>query len=469
MFLSAVPTRVLMRRSRSLSPCRALQTGRGEASRFRNLCELEPNRSPLACGSRASRKSVLSERSHAQYHELTGRWRASLEARRSSWATLTVAGRDGASDASSAAGVISAAALAFCLKKDRDGGGTIINAHTDKLVLLECVLMRRSRSLSPCRALQTGRGEASRFRNLCELEPNRSPLACGSRASRKSVLSERSHAQYHELTGRWRASLEARRSSWATLTVAGRDGASDASSAAGVISAAALAFCLKKDRDGGGTIINAHTDNSLSLSLRLLAEGVDPNIRHRLGWTALMVATMNRQHNVVKVLLEAGADPNMGDDFSSVYETAREMSVHSLEVLVSREDEFSNRLSSRASFRGCTPLHYAVLADDLQTVRLLLDAGASPLRKNTLGHAPLAYAKDGEMHNVLKEWETKFLEVQQKREAEERRRFPLERRLKEHIIGQEGAINTVASGKHTQAGFPSKVVNLAYAQNWNIT
>uniref|UniRef100_A0AAX7SRQ5 AAA+ ATPase domain-containing protein n=1 Tax=Astatotilapia calliptera TaxID=8154 RepID=A0AAX7SRQ5_ASTCA len=31
------------------------------------------------------------------------------------------------------------------------------------------------------------------------------------------------------------------------------------------------------------------------------------------------------------------------------------------------------------------------------------------------------------------------------KKAEERRRFPLERRLKEHIIGQEGAINTVAS------------------------
>lgn len=47
----------------------------------------------------------------------------------------------------------------------------------------------------------------------------------------------------------------------------------------------------------------------------------------------------------------------------------------SLSVLVMREDEFSNRLSTRASFRGCTPLHYAVLADDLRTVRMLLDAG----------------------------------------------------------------------------------------------
>lgn len=44
-------------------------------------------------------------------------------------------------------------------------------------------------------------------------------------------------------------------------------------------------------------------------------------------------------------------------------------------VLVSREDEFSSRLSSRAGFRGCTALHYATLADDPHTVYMLLEAG----------------------------------------------------------------------------------------------
>lgn len=37
------------------------------------------------------------------------------------------------------------------------------------------------------------------------------------------------------------------------------------------------------------------------LPIRLLKEGVDPNHRHRLGWTALMVASMNRQHRSVCV------------------------------------------------------------------------------------------------------------------------------------------------------------------------
>ncbi|KFQ49524.1 Caseinolytic peptidase B protein, partial [Nestor notabilis] len=36
-------------------------------------------------------------------------------------------------------------------------------------------------------------------------------------------------------------------------------------------------------------------------------------------------------NSVVKVLLAANADPNLGDDFSSVYETAKRKGLHSLE------------------------------------------------------------------------------------------------------------------------------------------
>lgn len=35
--------------------------------------------------------------------------------------------------------------------------------------------------------------------------------------------------------------------------------------------------------------------------------------------------------SVVQVLLAAGADPNLGDNFSSVYKTAKEQGIHSLE------------------------------------------------------------------------------------------------------------------------------------------
>uniref|UniRef100_A0A8C3TXW5 Caseinolytic mitochondrial matrix peptidase chaperone subunit B n=2 Tax=Catharus TaxID=9184 RepID=A0A8C3TXW5_CATUS len=135
---------------------------------------------------------------------------------------------------------------------------------------------------------------------------------------------------------------------------------------------------------------------------RLLEEGADVNTRHKLGWTALMVAAISRNSSVVKALLTANADPNLGDDFSSVYEIAKERGLHSLE-------------------------------------------GANPLQKNEMGHTPLDYAREGEVMNLLRAAEAKFQEEQRRREVEERRRFPLEQRLKEHIIGQENAIATVGA------------------------
>ncbi|XP_034055076.1 caseinolytic peptidase B protein homolog [Gymnodraco acuticeps] len=336
------------------------------------------------------------------------------------------------------------------------------------------LIARRSRSLSPCsRVLQTSASGAARQGTREKpAENNSNPIVSTSRVSRRGILAEDTAGtsvnpavQYHHLAPRWLSNLENRRNSWASLAGRGRNnnhyweesgggegrgtggGAGRAGVAsAGVLSAAALAFCLKKDSDNKGDALleAARTNNSEDVA-RLVKEGVDANQRHRLGWTALMVAAMNRQHSVVKVLLAAGADPNAGDDFNNVYDTSREKGIHSLEVLVSREDEFSSRLSSRAGFRGCTALHYATLTDDPRTVRMLLESGANPLQTNGLGHTARAYAKDGEVSTVLTEFEAKFQEVQARREAAERRRFPLERRLKEYIIGQEGAINTVAS------------------------
>ncbi|XP_029302153.1 caseinolytic peptidase B protein homolog [Cottoperca gobio] len=336
------------------------------------------------------------------------------------------------------------------------------------------LIARRSRSLSPCsRVLQTSASGAAR-QGIREkpAENNRNPIVSTSRVSRTGILAEETtvtsvnpSVQYHHLAPRWLSNLENRRNSWAALASRGRNnnhyweesgggegrgtggGASRTGVASvGVLSAAAMAFCLKKDSDNkGDSLLEAARTNNSEDVARLVKEGVDPNHLHRLGWTALMVAAMNRQHSVVKVLLQAGADPNVGDHFNNVYDTSREKGIHSLEVLVSREDEFSSRLSSRAGFRGCTALHYATLADDPRTVRMLLEAGANPLQTNGLGHTARAYAKEGELNTVLQEFEGKFQEVQARREAAERRRFPLERRLKEHIIGQEGAINIVAS------------------------
>lgn len=120
---------------------------------------------------------------------------------------------------------------------------------------------------------------------------------------------------------------------------------------------------------------------------------------------------------------------NAGDEFVNVYKTAIEKGLHSLDVLSKREEEFSDRLNNRATFKGFTALHYAVLADSVSCVKALLEAGANPTIENDTGHRALEYARDDEIKDLLVNHATKYDELMKEKEAEERRRFPLEQRF----------------------------------------
>lgn len=74
-------------------------------------------------------------------------------------------------------------------------------------------------------------------------------------------------------------------------------------------------------------------------------------------------------------------------------------------VLYEREDDFSDRLNSRASFKGFTALHYAVLTDDLELMKMLLDHGADPLLENELGHRAYEYCTTSETKKLLESYE----------------------------------------------------------------
>ena len=93
----------------------------------------------------------------------------------------------------------------------------------------------------------------------------------------------------------------------------------------------------------------------------------------------------------MKALLDAGADVDIEDAFSSVVRMARTKEIpyelgtllHSgalfsrifLLVFRRREGEFSDRLHPEANFLGFTPLHYAVLLGNVEMIKLLLNAG----------------------------------------------------------------------------------------------
>ena len=53
------------------------------------------------------------------------------------------------------------------------------------------------------------------------------------------------------------------------------------------------------------------------------------------------------------------------------------------------------------SYSGFTPLHYAILADDMSLVRFLLDNGADPSMEDNKGCVPSDYCTNKEITNLL--------------------------------------------------------------------
>ncbi|OUC45784.1 ATPase family protein [Trichinella nativa] len=135
---------------------------------------------------------------------------------------------------------------------------------------------------------------------------------------------------------------------------------------------------------------------------KLLQSGVDPNERHFLGWTALHVASFHGSCKALKVLLENGADVNTKDNFSNVQTVSRDMRISFLE-------------------------------------------GADPLSSNESGQLPVNFAQNQQIEELLKGYTKKYTEKKALLERLERQNYPFEERVKKNMIGQDGAISSVAS------------------------
>ncbi|XP_047126650.1 mitochondrial disaggregase isoform X3 [Hydra vulgaris] len=83
------------------------------------------------------------------------------------------------------------------------------------------------------------------------------------------------------------------------------------------------------DDDSSESLCIAAAHNDLTNLERLIKNSKDVNKKHPLGWTALHSAAMAGNARAVKMLLDAGADPDALDDFSTAYKIA---SRHGLRV-----------------------------------------------------------------------------------------------------------------------------------------
>lgn len=169
----------------------------------------------------------------------------------------------------------------------------------------------------------------------------------------------------------------------------------------------------------------------------------DINVRHKLGWQMLHVAAVLGRPKICEILLENGAKVNDIDHYSTPRMMSEKLNIDPLVISLIRDTEFSSELA-RVNFHGCTPLHYAVLSNSSETIQILMKYGANPTIKNDLGFKPANFASPQLMKQMLL-YEEEYTKKERELDEEERRKYPLEKRIKEHLVGQEAAISMVAA------------------------
>jgi Ankyrin repeats (3 copies) len=152
--------------------------------------------------------------------------------------------------------------------------------------------------------------------------------------------------------------------------------------------------------------LSRHPHRELVQSVRLLVDaGADINTTYTdsdgLGFTALICATESRCCSaVLKVLLEAGADPcvhSLPEHLTALHAAAAKGMSESCELLIARESS----LLEKRDKKGWTALMYAAQRGCLDTTQLLLQHVADVNAVNRQRETPIMMAASHKQANIV--------------------------------------------------------------------
>ncbi|KAF3056934.1 Serine/threonine-protein phosphatase 6 regulatory ankyrin repeat subunit B [Trichoderma lentiforme] len=182
-------------------------------------------------------------------------------------------------------------------------------------------------------------------------------------------------------------------------------------------------------------LLNIAASKGYTEIVRALLPRFDPNVKNAENRTPLDLAVSGKHRDVIRLLLESGADPNVSDsDRWTPLHIAAESGLHEIfeDLLRSGGDVYARtilketalhlavkfpnivRLLIDASadlnakdYNEATPLHLAVRADSITTIKLLLRAGADLDAVDENDKTPLHYAIDLKNPRIVRElWES---------------------------------------------------------------
>jgi len=148
----------------------------------------------------------------------------------------------------------------------------------------------------------------------------------------------------------------------------------------------------------------------------LIDKNVDVNAKAPLvgsrfdGYTPLLAASFLGHTEIVKILLDAGADPTMVDDqmkATAAHKAGYHGRTETAKVLVDKAANKGLDLNAQGSYNGYTALHDAIWHCHKETVEVLLKAQVRLDLKTYSGHTALGLAElycgpDSEIVTLIK-------------------------------------------------------------------
>ena len=148
-----------------------------------------------------------------------------------------------------------------------------------------------------------------------------------------------------------------------------------------------------RNRDGVTALHLTAYNNQPRMTKVLLQRGADPNggleTNQKLSRTPLQQACKTRDPNIARILIDAGANPNIADpgDHRTPLHTASQFAPESVELLLKTKADPNLRDNA-----GNTSLHHAARENRVRIVPLLISHGADINAKDGEGRTPLDVA-----------------------------------------------------------------------------
>jgi uncharacterized protein len=129
---------------------------------------------------------------------------------------------------------------------------------------------------------------------------------------------------------------------------------------------------------------------------QLLETGVCVESRDEAGQNLLILAVHTGERNLVRLLLEYGADPD-SDYGNPLHFAATNGNIGMIALLL----ENGADIDQQSAFGQQTALHLASYKGHADVVRYLIEKGANPDLRDRNNETPLAFAKKHELHECV--------------------------------------------------------------------